>query len=126
MANFQQFLTKLKILASFCPGYFTSHPYASSKFITCEYNDHKIVNFEQAGFIEGEKKGRVIHSEDDVRELFGDGNYSFSYLRNFIINIDENVFNSSGNDYEHVYEVLDRYIEYCYSLSLRGRENDGH
>ena len=59
---------------------------ASNKFITCLYKGHKIGNFEQAGFIEGEKKGRVIHSEDDFWELHFVFGRRFTYLRNFIIN----------------------------------------
>ena len=88
---------------------------ASNKFITCLFKGDKIGNFEQAGFIEGEKKGRIIDSEDNVKELFGDAEFSFSYLRNFIINVDENFYNSLGNDYEKLHKVIDEFIEDCNS-----------
>ena len=67
----------------------------SNKLITCIYKYNKILDFQQAGFIDGDNKSRVIHSRDDVALLFGNADSSFPYLRNLIVSIDENFINST-------------------------------
>jgi len=86
---------------------------SSRKFITCNYENNEILNFEQAGFIEAGEAGRFIFDRDDVGKLFHSND--FSYLRNFIINLDEAGCKSLENDSVKLVEVIDEFIEDCYS-----------
>ena len=89
----------------------------SYKFITCHYDKNKIENFRQTIYGKDDEEERVIIINDDVLDLFGKHERygTGTYLRNFIIKIDDKDSKYLENNYfETLSKVIDEFLKNCF------------
>jgi len=88
----------------------------SYKFITCHYDRNKITNFRQTIYGKDNEEERMIFNNVDVMDLFanpyGDEYGTASYLRNFIIKIDDSIYfeNNFKNLSKNINEFLIKFF----------------